>query len=213
MASKLTQEQYIKTLENTVWSPLEPYINARTKILHECNKGHKVFVYPRNAQNAGCGICKGLKDRLTHKEYIKRLKCTKWAALETYKKAKIKILHVCDKGHEQLIAPHHALEDVGCVNCNKPEKLNHFLYYIKFCINGEIFYKIGITKNTIEARFLSDKRYIEKIIFYKEMSYEEAYREEKLILNKFSEYRNKKIVLHNGGNTELFRTDVLGLDT
>lgn len=97
---------------------------------------------------------------------------------------------------------------VGGFNPNKKA----ILYYIS--INNGQAYKIGITRKTVEERFSRDKEISIKIL--KKIEYAngfDAYKEEQKILKEFSyaKYDGDKILV--SGNSELFKYDVLGIDT
>jgi hypothetical protein len=221
MARKISHNEYLKTIEGTIWNPIEEYINARTKILHKCTEGHEVMLLPRYAQNNGCQKCKSESERLSDEYYRNKLKETKWTAIEKYVTAKTKILHICKNGHKNMIKPHHAQKDVGCMSCNiekNKEGINTIpgiLYYVKFEINNKFYYKIGITRQkTVKQRFLGDIQLINKIILEKHFaSFSDARLEEQKILKKFSNYRQNLNLLYSKGNTEIFEFDILGLDT
>lgn len=209
----LTHDDYLTTLKNTVWTCEETYINARTKIKHRCNKNHILALLPRQAQNYGCKQCRIINMRKPAEIYTLELTKTKWKNLEPYITARKKIWHQCNNGHKSLIPPRHAKDDVGCNFCNKPKNDKCTLYYIKFIIKDTIYYKIGITTQTLKKRFMADARHINKIIFEKELSSYEAYKQEQEILYKFKNYRvlNGNLLI-GSGSTELFIKDVLELD-
>lgn len=100
----------------------------------------------------------------------------------------------------------------GCPKCSiSGFDLNKagILYYI--LIDGR-YYKIGITNKSIKERFQSDKIDI-KII--KEWYYEdgeECYNMEQYYLKEFEWAKAKNVNILNGGNSELFRYDILNLD-
>lgn len=89
---------------------------------------------------------------------------------------------------------------------------NGILYYIRFWNNETEFWKIGITKNRCSDRWTCDGGVIYgllvEIIFEKEMTLYEAFKEEQRILD---EYKDRRITVdHNGfHSTECFTEDVL----
>lgn len=217
MAKKLTHNEYLKTLTKTIWTPIETYINARTKILHRCKYGHEVMLLPRYAQNSGCQRCKSESEKLTNDQYINRLLRTKWTSLEEYVTARTKILHICNNGHKNRIPPRHAQEDVGCIECNALENnssTSGILYYVKLLIGNKFYYKIGITTQaSVKSRLSRDITKVHKILFEKKYdSIAEAKNEEQRILDIFSKDRNTQKLLYSGGYTEMFDYDILGED-
>ncbi len=92
-------------------------------------------------------------------------------------------------------------------NPNEPA----IMYYLK--INGGEAYKIGITKRTVNERFLASE--LKRIEVIKTWDYEtgkEAREKELLILREFTYAKYKGDNLLDIGNTELFDRDILGLD-
>ncbi len=86
------------------------------------------------------------------------------------------------------------------------------MYYLK--INGGEAYKIGITKRTVNERFLASE--LKRIEVIKTWDYEtgkEARKKELLILREFEYAKYKGDDLLDIGNTELFDRDILCLDT
>lgn len=85
------------------------------------------------------------------------------------------------------------------------------LYYLS--IQNGTAYKIGVTNTTIQKRFSSQE--LSTIRILKETHYEhgdDAYATEQFILKEFSyaKYTGDKLLI--SGNTELFNSDILGLD-
>lgn len=124
-----------------------------------------------------------------------------------------KITIICKEHGEFLQNPKEHFKGHGCQKCgrsgydvNKPG----ILYYIK--IKG--FYKIGITnKKSVEERF---NKSIKILKTTKYLNGQEALDEENRILKEFKIYRytgNQEILGFQNGNTELFKIDILKLDT
>ncbi len=134
-----------------------------------------------------------------------------------YKKMHSKIQIICNSClYEFSQTPRNHLNGDGCPNCggsggfDKSKKA--ILYYLS--INDGEAYKIGITNNSVKNRFYAHD--LKKIKVLKEWCYlfgKDAALEEALILKKYSEYKYTGPYLLSSGNTELFNTDVLGLDT
>jgi len=105
---------------------------------------------------------------------------------------------------------------------SKPKKTSGYVYYVKFIFEGEVFYKLGFTtKNSLSERFSysgsDDFKSIKKIIFFTYRPnawYIEQdlldYFEKHLAFGKYSNDSTKPLA--GNGQSELFKTDVLGLD-
>jgi len=96
--------------------------------------------------------------------------------------------------------------DIGH-NYNDPWKL----YYIRINPTGE--YKIGITKNTIKERFNKEYENIEVIRVWKYENGYEALHNEQLIRKEFKYALSPNNYFTNKKNQEIFKYDVLGLDS
>lgn len=101
------------------------------------------------------------------------------------------------------------------LNINIGGKTN--LYYFRFAQNGQKYYKIGISINGLEARYRNKDgslyKRIEKVFF--DLPLREAIRFEKLILHTFASHKanDSSLLRSKGGYTEVFKIDVLELDT
>lgn len=91
------------------------------------------------------------------------------------------------------------------------------LYYFRFHNNGKKYYKIGISMNGIDGRYKNKDgtQYgrIEKIFF--DTYVREAERIEQLILHVFKDKlaNDKSLLVTKGGYSEVFISDILGLDS
>lgn len=214
---KKTTEDYARNLKQkgSPYKPLEPYINAHTKILHECAEGHKWTVNPTYIlAGGGCPVCSGNKKKTTD-EYAAALEYRgiQHKPLEPYINTHTKILHECKKGHKWLATPNKILRGAGCPTCAvngfSPEK-PAILYYLKV----DDYYKIGITNRTVEQRFTAKDRQKITVLFEKYYGQgQDAYEQEQAILKEFADHRvHIPGLLESHGNTELFTEDVLQLD-
>lgn len=200
--------------------PLADYTSARSKIPHECLKGHVWLAEPKRIlEGRGCPICSGRRKK-TNKEYLNQLadKSIKYTPIEEYAGTHIPILHKCLNGHVWKVRPSQILIGKGCPSCatysidlTKPA----ILYYIKISSNKDTYYKIGITTRSISDRF-RDESNLDIIELYSNLFHtaSEALEIEKSILSEFQSSRIGSLnLLKSGGNTELFNTDILGFDT
>ncbi|MFA5454124.1 MAG: hypothetical protein WC272_02280 [Sulfurimonas sp.] len=91
------------------------------------------------------------------------------------------------------------------------------LYYFRFHYNEKKYYKIGISTNGVYSRYKNkdgtEYGRIEKIFF--DTNIREAERIEQLILHVFKEKlaKDKNLLATKGGYSEVFISDILGLDT
>lgn len=192
---------------------LENYIDSKTPILHECIEGHQVRVTPNHVINSksGCPVCAGNIRRTTN-EYKALIP---YEVLEEYINKETPILHRCDRGHEWKARPGHVIRGSKCPYCSiSGFKLNQpaLCYYVRISRDNEIYYKIGVTNRTVKARFAADTDKDIRILQIKEfLTGQEAWDYEQEILDKYPRVSIDGF-LKSGGNTELFETDILGLD-
>ena len=136
MPRKLTNEEYInRCKEKGLDLPLEPYINATTKIKHKCNKGHIYEQIPySHLHGHNCYICenikRGIAKRKTSKEYYQECKERGLdLPVEPYIDNKTMIKHKCDKGHIYKQTPKSHLLGHGCSKCSKNYSYTPEEYY------------------------------------------------------------------------------------
>jgi hypothetical protein len=195
--------------------PLEAYISKRMKILHECIEGHHWKAAPENIlRGHGCPICDKINKTKSHEQYCSEIS---FEVLEPYINAHTHISHKCGNNHIWSATPNAILAGSGCPTCapsgfnrNKPA----ILYYVKISSYNEIYYKIGITNNSVIERFKNDKD--KNILSIRETYFElglDAELEERRLLQKYTASRQHiQGFLRGGGNTELFEYDILGLE-
>lgn len=218
---RLTHEEYEQRLFNIESDlyPIEPYINSRTKIKHECIKGHVISIKPNLVLNKnGCSICAGRYKRNTE-EYKELLKNRPLICLEEYKGNGTPIKHKCLKcNHIWKIRPSNITNmDQGCPECSitgfKTNKPGIF-YYIKLSSKTETYYKVGITNNSIRQRFAAEADKTIKILVETYFdSGQDAYNLEQQILKEFENQRVNGNGFLKQGNTELFLEDILQMET
>ena len=82
------------------------------------------------------------------------------------------------------------------------------LYYIEIEHKNKLYYKIGITSNTVKERFRKDKLSYKVIKEEYFETGEPAYYKEQMILNSLIKYKYEgEPIIDNGGNTEIFIED------
>lgn len=164
----------------------------------------------------------GLKSKancMTHEDYENKLfeKELDSYPIERYINTRTPIAHECLQGHIWKVAPHDVLAGNGCPECAtysfKPNRPT-ILYYIKISKGGLVYYKLGVTGQTINKRFQYDSDKNIKVLMEKSFDTgTEALIAEKELL---SQYASNRVYipgfLKSNGNTELFEIDILGLD-
>jgi hypothetical protein len=85
---------------------------------------------------------------------------------------------------------------------------NH-LYYFKFSFKNKEYYKVGITSNSLENRYGSEFKKIERIIYFKKI--DSCLKIERIILKEFKD-NLFPLKYFKSGYSEVFDMDVLGLD-
>jgi hypothetical protein len=137
-----------------------------------------------------------------------------------YTNALSKIIITCQiHGDFEQTAVDHSVVGYGCFQCslrgfNKEKPAT--LYYIKLLTPQGVFYKIGITNNTLKQRFARDNK-TTKIIpikIWKFTKGHDCYNQEQKLLSTHKKHRFKSDIpiLLSKGDTELFKFDVLKLD-
>ena len=133
--------------------------------------------------------------------------------MSSYKGAFIPLEHECINGHSISITPSQVLHNkTSCPYCSLKDK-ETILYYIEFSFENNLFYKIGITTQSIEKRFSKETEIkITRVLLreiYKDGS--KALNKEREILDKFKNEKIPHRILNYGGSSEVFCCDVLGL--
>ena len=150
-----------------------------------------------------------------------------------YKTTEHKVELICPSHGLFKITPHAHLSGQGCRKCGYEKNARTLmdynehtfssryrdtrpatLYYIKLDVSGKVYYKIGVTKDTVEERFKADTRKGVKITVLKLLPYNyayTAYTRELMLLRKYKRYKTKDRPLKTG-NGEVFDVDVMGWD-
>ena len=212
---KHTDESFITTANNKHnfkynYDKVE-YESAFVKVKIICREHGEYFQTPAShLYGNGCPVCSG-NVSLDHESYIKKANKIH-NHLYTYGDfVKNKIIINCCKHGEFIQSTHNHLLGNGCPACAR-EKTNYSkyknqkttLYYVKI---NELFWKIGLTKKSVEKRF---KKEIESgvnidLVFTKEYSdgYQ-AFLIEQEVLNQTIEYKvTKNESPITGGWTEI----------
>ncbi len=206
------------------------YVNALSNVKIVCPVHGPFLQKPANhVRGVGCSKCSDIvaadKRRLSTEEFIERAREIHGGKYD-YSKA------VYITGHDkvEIICPEHGVFWQSAVNHTKGNKAGcpgcavsgfdqtkpALLYYLAVMTDkSETLYKIGITNLNVQKRFPNVD--LARIRVIKTWSYEsgaEAAKREITILQEFSDDLYTGVdVLIGAGNTELFVSDVLGLDS
>lgn len=226
---KLAQEKYIDKFEYL----LNTFISYREKVSIICPEHGKVNIFPKRFLNKnntlGCPKCVEInrikQKRLPLNKFIddcNNIHNNKYDYSKvTYTSTHDNITINCPKHGEFIQRAYHHKGGSGCQRCYLETKTSSWprktyegkkatLYYVKL---NKQYYKIGLTKSSIDKRFKGDKTVIVDIIDTKE--YEDggdAWDMEIAIKKTFmrDRYYGEKIL--TGGNSEIYNRDILGLD-
>ncbi len=206
------------------------YVNALSNVKIVCPVHGPFLQKPANhVRGVGCSKCSDIvaadKRRLSTEEFVERAREIHGGKYD-YSKA------VYITGHDkvEIICPEHGVFWQSAVNHTKGNKAGcpgcavsgfdqtkpALLYYLAVMTDkSETLYKIGITNLNVQKRFPNVD--LARIRVIKTWSYEsgaEAAKREITILQEFSDDLYTGVdVLIGAGNTELFVSDVLGLDS
>jgi len=197
---------------------LGEYTTSGAKALFRCPEGHEWLTTPDRVMGGyGCHPCSGLV-RLSAKVVNERIEARGIAIIGGYVNSGTKALFRCAEGHEWVTTPGHVLNGTGCPVCT-PRGFNPTkpgtLYYLRITPQpGVTLYKIGITNKTVSQRFNnSDLEMIEVVKTWDYPIGAAAHKEEQRLLKccRADQYTGPNVL--ESGNTELFTSDVLRLDT
>lgn len=201
------------------------YKGNKNKLTIICSS-HGEFSQLPNAhlKGHGCEKCSieyiALHQTKTNEEFIQQAKKVhglKYDYSETeYLSARDLVKIICNEHGVFEQVPDSHLRGSGCPGCAEygfNTDSPAILYYLKISHDNKLYYKIGITNNTVTSRFRLDA--LNKILDYIEISYEkgkDALLIEQLILRKYSKFTNPNKTILKDGNTEIFSVDVLGFE-
>ncbi|HBI7133090.1 TPA: hypothetical protein K8N02_000270 [Clostridium perfringens] len=111
---------FIKQVENENYKLIKEYVNNKTKVELECDKGHRYFVVPYSFKRGfRCPICSGYNKPETSKlDFMNQVKNEGYKVLGEYVNSKTKVEVECDKGHRYLVKPNHFKGGSRCPHCN-----------------------------------------------------------------------------------------------
>ncbi len=215
--------KFLKRIESNEW-PLYDfskaiYIKNQINMVVVCKEHGEFNITPHHLkEKGGCPKCANCYRR-TSTEYKQEV--LEWTngeieALGEYINVRTKVAHkhvTC--GHIWETLPSHIKSGTGCPKCASygfNKTLPGTLYYIS--IDNGTAYKIGITNRKVQDRFSREElKEIEIIKTWDFVVGQEAYDKEQAILKeyKWAQYLGDNLL--NNGNTEMFYTDVLHLDS
>lgn len=146
MGRKKTHAEYEnQLLEREIdYFPLEPYVNDRTPIIHQCINEHQWKVCPSNILTGqGCPYCYNARRFKSHEQYISEIKIDA-EPIEPYQGVKTYLWHKCSENHKWKSRPDIILAGHGCPECWAASK--------------------SLTHEEYLARIKSDAKPIEKYI-------------------------------------------------
>lgn len=197
------------------------YKNAQTKISIICPiHGEFTQTPTSHLSGKGCPKCGLEKVKLSKNIVFARFKECHGSKYDyskvKYTSTKMPIIIVCPEHgeFEQVVDSH--LRGHGCPSCGKSGfnvMKSAILYYLKVTTtDNKILYKIGVTNNSVAARFnLKD---LAKIKIVKQEKFEfgkSALDKETQIKQNYKEFRYTGPNILQNGNTELFTENILNL--
>jgi hypothetical protein len=207
MTKRKTNQQYQEQLfsRDLDYINLEPYIDAKTKILHECVNEHQWLVSPDSILNGyGCPYCAGNK-QYTTQEYQAQIQ---FRVVEEYISNHVPILHECIIGHQWKASPANIKSGTGCPTCSKSgfdSSKPATLYFISFWFDNIEYFKIGITNKSIEERFVREKSKLSiKLLWSKQFDMGKDAQNIETILKRQNSRYQIMIPAFQRGNTEIF---------
>jgi hypothetical protein len=204
---------------------LTPYTNNKEKILIKLN-GIKYSVFSKNLLKnlPNTNSCLELNKLFKYK--AKKIHGDKYNYDKSDYISNNKELVITCKTHgdfKQLPASH--LKGSGCKLCGLQKAASSRITFtgginnaIVYCLkikdeNNKIFYKIGITKHSVEYRYRKRKNtikmpYTYKIMFEKTLKYKTALKYEKVLHRYLGKYHYKPLKSFDGSATECYNNKI-----
>jgi len=92
----------------------------------------------------------------------------------------------------------------------KNSNADNRLYYFRFIFKNKVYYKLGITSQTLKERYGSEYKKIDKILYDEKI--DSAIKIEKELKNQYKDDIFPLKYFNDGGHTEIFDKDILNLD-
>jgi len=93
----------------------------------------------------------------------------------------------------------------------KNSNADNRLYYFRFIFKNKVYYKLGITSQTLKERYGSEYKKIDKILYDEKI--DSAIKIEKKLKNEYKDDIFPLKYFNDSGHTEIFDRDILNLDT
>lgn len=223
--TRLTIEQVREDFSKQGWKLLsKKYKRSLDDLLAICPNNHLRWISHNSLKckvsgGNGCSICAG-REKYTLRECQDIFKEKGFTLLSSeYINTHTSMRYICSEGHINRMTLGSCLREGrgNCPDCSSygynPNKTG-YLYYVRFNIAGQYYYKIGITGVGVAKRFEKHKKNPpDKILMYKKFYRGlAALEEETRILSEHKEHLLNGPNIIYDGNTELFTKDVLCLD-
>lgn len=92
----------------------------------------------------------------------------------------------------------------------KNKNADNRLYYFRFIFKNNVYYKLGITSQTLKERYGSEYNKIDKILYNEKI--DGAIKIERELKLKYKDDIFPLKYFNDGGHTEIFDKDILNLD-
>ena len=137
--------------------------------------------------------------------------------LERYINAREPILHTCFEGHEWKVRPDSLLRGrSGCPKCAKygfDVTSPAIFYYVRLQKDNQFYYKVGVTNNsTAMERLFREIDKSPKVLLEKHFNTGAEALEFEKAITKQNGKTPVEGILNGTGKTELYTTDIMGLD-
>lgn len=152
MSRKITEAEYIQSLEGRNIEYVRGYVNSQVKCLHRCSiDGHEWLALPRDVRyGRGCPKCGG-NAPVTEAEYSQSLEGRDIEYLSGYVNTQIKCLHRCKiDGYEWLTTPNKIRQGYGCPKCGGNLTLTE-AEYIQSLKGRDIEYLSGYVNTNVKC--------------------------------------------------------------
>ena len=157
--------QFEELVENEGYKLIGEYVNNKTKLELECNKGHKYFVTPNSFKSGTrCPICAGCHLETAKLELEELVENEGYKLIGEYVNNSTKIEMECDKGHKYMVRPNDFKKGYRCPICSGQHSETAKLEFEEMVENegykllGE--YKSALTK--VEIQCDKDHKYFVK---------------------------------------------------
>ena len=111
--------EFIKQVESENYKLLGEYINNRTKVEIQCDKGHRYFVIPSSfKQGYRCPICSGNHPETAKLNFVKQVNEEGYKLIGDYVNVTTKVELECDREHKYFVIPSSFKSGRRCPHCN-----------------------------------------------------------------------------------------------